>query len=68
MAVQAEELSRLRTRMEEMLARHTGRTVEQVRADIERDTVLDAQAAVDYGLADRIVSDHKGTRSDAGTR
>ncbi|MEV7794533.1 ATP-dependent Clp protease proteolytic subunit [Streptomyces sp. NPDC087512] len=67
-AVQAEELSRVRTRMEEMLARHTGRSVEQVRADIDRETVLDAQAAVDYGLADRIVSGRKGTRPDAGTR
>ncbi|GAA3196333.1 MULTISPECIES: ATP-dependent Clp protease proteolytic subunit [Streptomyces] len=55
LAIQAEELIRIRARMEDMLVRHTGRSAEQVRADIERDKVLDAQAAVDYGLVDRIV-------------
>ncbi|MFF8033038.1 MULTISPECIES: ATP-dependent Clp protease proteolytic subunit [unclassified Streptomyces] len=54
-AVRAEEPTRVRSRMEEMLVRHTGRTAERVRADVERDTVLDARAAVDYGPADRIV-------------
>ncbi|GHH93271.1 ATP-dependent Clp protease proteolytic subunit [Streptomyces capillispiralis] len=59
LAIQAEELTRIRSRMEEMLVRHTGRTAEQVRADIERDKVLDAQAALDHGLADRIVPHHR---------
>ncbi|WDV50079.1 ATP-dependent Clp protease proteolytic subunit [Streptomyces coeruleorubidus] len=61
LAIQAEELTRVRTRMEEMLARHTGRTREQVSADIERDKVLTAQAAVEYGLVDRIVPNRKAT-------
>lgn len=55
LAIQAEELTRVRERMEEILVRHTGRTAEQVRADIERDKVLDAREALEYGLADRIV-------------
>ncbi|GAA0660920.1 ATP-dependent Clp protease proteolytic subunit [Streptomyces thermocarboxydovorans] len=66
LAIQAEELNRIRARMEEILVRHTGRSAEQVRSDTERDTVLDAPAAVDYGLADRIVASRKGTRP--GTR
>ncbi|GAA2528460.1 MULTISPECIES: ATP-dependent Clp protease proteolytic subunit [Streptomyces] len=68
LAIRAEELARIRSRMEEMLVRHTGRTAEQVRSDIERDTVLDARAAVDHGLADRIVPGRRGAHPATGTR
>ncbi|MCT7356841.1 ATP-dependent Clp protease proteolytic subunit [Streptomyces sp. 15-116A] len=68
LAIQAGELTRIRARMEEILVRHTGRSAEQVRSDTERDTVLDAQAAVDYGLADRIVPSRKGARPVPGTK
>ncbi len=68
LAIQAEELTRIRARMEEMLVRHTGRTAEQVRADLERDTVLDAQGAVDRGLADRIVPHRRGVHPATGAR
>jgi ATP-dependent Clp protease protease subunit len=61
LAIQAEELMRNRRLIEEMIARHTGRGEEQVSADIERDTIFDAQAAVDYGLADRIIPTRKST-------
>ncbi|WP_406728704.1 ATP-dependent Clp protease proteolytic subunit [Streptomyces sp. GD-15H] len=68
LAVQAEELTRVRARIEEMLVRHTHRTPEQARSDIERDTVLDARAAVDYGLADRIMTGRKGRQPTPGRR
>ncbi|WP_231155459.1 ATP-dependent Clp protease proteolytic subunit [Streptomyces sp. CNZ748] len=68
LAVRADELNRIRVRTEEMLARHTGRPVRRVREDLERDTVLDAQAAVDYGLADRIVPHHRAARPATGAR
>ncbi|MER5378390.1 ATP-dependent Clp protease proteolytic subunit [Streptomyces sp. NPDC002553] len=55
LAIQAEELVRTRTLMEELLARHTGRSPRQVAADLERDQVLDAREAVAYGLADGIM-------------
>ncbi|MGW3135408.1 ATP-dependent Clp protease proteolytic subunit [Streptomyces sp. NPDC001139] len=55
LAIQAGELARLRTRLEEMLVRHTGRSPRQVSEDIERDKILDAGEAVEYGLVDRIV-------------
>ncbi|GAB2851136.1 ATP-dependent Clp protease proteolytic subunit [Streptomyces deserti] len=61
LAIQADELTRIRARLEEMLTRHTGRSREQVGADIERDKVLDAEEAVEYGLADRIVPSRKAT-------
>ncbi|GHE42925.1 putative ATP-dependent Clp protease proteolytic subunit-like protein [Streptomyces longispororuber] len=64
--IQAEELRRTRALLEEMLVRHTGRTPEQVSADIERDTVLDAAGAVDYGLVDRVVPSRKASRPSAG--
>ncbi|MFF7407530.1 ATP-dependent Clp protease proteolytic subunit [Streptomyces murinus] len=53
--IQADELVRLRTLMEEMLVRHTGRTEEQVHQDLERDLMLDAPGARSYGLVDGVV-------------
>ncbi|MFC8403740.1 ATP-dependent Clp protease proteolytic subunit [Streptomyces griseoincarnatus] len=68
LAIRARELARIRARTEELLARYTGRPADRVRADLERDLVLDAQAAVDYGLADRIVPHHRGARTTTGAR
>lgn len=59
LAVQAKEIARLRATMEEVLAAHTGKTVERLRADTDRDLVLDARAAVDYGLADSVLESRK---------
>ncbi|MEW2071821.1 ATP-dependent Clp protease proteolytic subunit [Streptomyces sp. NPDC007346] len=53
--VQARELVRIRELFTAMLVRHTGRTAEQVTAGIERDTVLDAKAALAHGLVDHVV-------------
>ena len=47
LAIRADELARIRARTEELLARHTGRPLDRVRADLERDLFLDAEAAVD---------------------
>ncbi|MGW5204563.1 ATP-dependent Clp protease proteolytic subunit [Streptomyces griseoincarnatus] len=68
LAIRARELARIRARTEELLARYTGRPADRVRADLERDLVLDAQAAVDYGLADRIVPHHRSARTTTGAR
>ncbi|MFG2191814.1 ATP-dependent Clp protease proteolytic subunit [Streptomyces sp. NPDC048639] len=59
--LQAAELLRMRAMLEELLVRHTGRPPERIAADIERDTVFDAEAALSHGLADRIVQHRKGT-------
>lgn len=53
--LEADEVQRVRAMLEEVLAGHTGRTAEQVRDDTERDLVLSAQAAVDYGIVDRVI-------------
>lgn len=69
LAVHAGELARVRARMEDILVRHTGRGAEQVRADIERDLVLDARAAVEYGLVDAVVPGRRDARPAVhGTR
>ncbi|WP_329245171.1 ATP-dependent Clp protease proteolytic subunit [Streptomyces sp. NBC_01478] len=66
LAIQAEELARTRSQLEELLALHTGRTVEQVSADIERDRIMDAQQALEYGLVDRIVATRKTSVTEPG--
>ena len=57
--VEAKEVARLRTELVELLALHTGRTVEQVRADTERDLVLGAADAVAYGVVDAVLESRK---------
>lgn len=52
--IQAQEMLRTRELMEQMYARHTGQPVERIRADLERDHILDAEEAVAYGVIDRL--------------
>ncbi len=59
MEIQAREIIRQREELEEILARHTGRSVEQVREDIERDRFLTAADAREYGLIDEIITSRK---------
>ncbi|GHH85156.1 putative ATP-dependent Clp protease proteolytic subunit-like protein [Streptomyces sulfonofaciens] len=63
LAIQASEILRTRDLLEEMLSRHTGRSVAQINTDIERDKILDAQQAVEYGLVDRVVPTRRGSDS-----
>ncbi|HEX7303891.1 ClpP family protease [Lentzea sp.] len=51
----ADEVVRVRTQLEDILSRHTGRGVEQLRHDTDRDRVFDAPGAVEYGLVDRVL-------------
>lgn len=59
LALQAKEIARIRLQMEQILARHTGRSVEQVREDTDRDLVLTADAAVAYGIVDAVLETRK---------
>ena len=52
--IEANEIERMRRLMEETLAEHTGKTAEQVRIDTDRDKILTAQEAVEYGLIDTV--------------
>ncbi|MBA8792774.1 ATP-dependent Clp protease protease subunit [Friedmanniella endophytica] len=59
LAVQAAEIAKVRAEMETILAAHTGHPVEKIRADTDRDLVLDARATVAYGLADSVIGSRK---------
>ena len=64
--IHAREVLELRRRTEEIYARHTGQTVEQLHDDMERDRFFGAAEAVDYGLVDRVVEERKLPRRIAG--
>lgn len=55
----AEEMERMRTWLEETIAHHSGREIEQVRRDIDRDKILTAQQALEYGLIDQVLTSRK---------
>lgn len=59
LAIQAREVLRLRAETEQLLARHTGQTVERLRTDTDRDLILSAHDAVEYGVADAVVTSRK---------
>jgi ATP-dependent Clp protease protease subunit len=63
--IQAREIMRMRTNLEELLARHSGRDIDQVKKDIDRDKILTAQEALEYGLVDNVISNRKKTQLTA---
>lgn len=58
--IAAREILRMRRQMEEMISRHSNKTVEEVEHDIERDRILTAPEALEYGLIDGIIEPRKG--------
>lgn len=54
--LQADELVRIRHDLEDVLSHHTGQSVETLRHDTDRDRIFTAQAALDYGLIDEILT------------
>jgi ATP-dependent Clp protease, protease subunit len=56
LVLEADEVERVRTTLEQILAQHTGRTPAQVRDDTERDLILTAEAARDYGVVDFVLT------------
>ena len=61
--IHAREILRLRERLNEVLAAHTGQPLEKIASDTERDNFMGADEAVDYGLVDQMLS----SRADGGT-
>ena len=60
--IQAREIMRIRTLMEQMLAENTGQPVDKISRDVERDKFLTAQEAVEYGIIDDILTSLSDTR------
>ncbi|MEU6678526.1 ATP-dependent Clp protease proteolytic subunit [Streptomyces sp. NPDC046925] len=65
LAIQADELLRTRSQLEALLVRHTGQSPQRIAADIERDKILSAPEAVEYGLVDRIIASRKSSLDTA---
>lgn len=63
--IQAREVLRLRALMERMLVEHTGRAEHEIRRDVERDTILTAEQARQYGIVDEVVASRKVRRVPA---
>ncbi|MEJ7689276.1 MAG: ATP-dependent Clp protease proteolytic subunit [Nocardioidaceae bacterium] len=59
--IQANEILRMRTLLEQMIADNTGKSLDEVSHDIERDKILTAQQAIEYGLIDEILETQKAT-------
>jgi ATP-dependent Clp protease protease subunit len=54
-AIQAQEIIRLRSTINQILSRHTGRTIEQIEEDTDRDIYMTAEQAKEYGLVDEVL-------------
>jgi ATP-dependent Clp protease, protease subunit len=54
--IHAKDLMRLRERLNEILAHHTGQAVDQIHQDTERDFILEATTALEYGVIDKVIS------------
>jgi ATP-dependent Clp protease, protease subunit len=59
--IQAREILRMRSLLEQMIAKHSGRELEKVRKDIDRDKILTAEEAKEYGLIDQVLESRKKT-------
>jgi ATP-dependent Clp protease protease subunit len=57
--IQAAEILRMRVWLEETIAKHSKKSVEEVSKDIERDKILTASAALEYGLIDQVLTSRK---------
>ena len=56
--IEANQILRVRQELNELMAEHTGQTVEQIEKDTDRDNFMSAQEAMKYGLIDRVIEDH----------
>jgi len=53
--IHAKDIVRVRERLNQIISKHTGQTIEKIHADSDRDFILEAEAALDYGLVDKII-------------
>ena len=56
--IHAKEIIDVRRRLDEIIAQHTGQSLEKVRSDTERDYFMSSEEAKDYGIIDRVISQH----------
>jgi ATP-dependent Clp protease protease subunit len=56
--IHAREIIDIRRRLDEIIAEHTGKTVDEVKNDTDRDYFMSAEEAREYGIIDRVISEH----------
>jgi ATP-dependent Clp protease protease subunit len=66
--IHAREVLELRQRIEEVYATHTGQPADRIHEDMDRDRFFDPEAAMEYGLIDRVISSHELERRAVGFR
>ncbi len=64
--IQAREILRMRTQLEEMISRHSGQPIDKVRKDIDRDKIMTADETKEYGLVDTVLVSRKKSLQAAG--
>jgi ATP-dependent Clp protease, protease subunit len=64
--IQAREILRMRSQLEEMLARHSTQPLEKVRKDIDRDKIMTAEESREYGIVDTVLVSRKKSLQPAG--
>ena len=62
--IQAKELLRIRQMLNEILSQRTGKSMEQIEADTERDNFMSAAEAVEYGLVDKVIVREADSQED----
>ncbi|MDB9525863.1 ATP-dependent Clp protease proteolytic subunit [Oscillatoria sp. CS-180] len=65
--IEAREVIRIKQALNEMLAKHTGKPLEQIERDTDRDNFMSAQEAMDYGLIDRVIEERTQAAIEAAT-
>jgi ATP-dependent Clp protease protease subunit len=61
--IHAREILKVKTRLNEILAKHTGQSIERVQKDSDRDNFMEAQSAMEYGLVDNVLAKRPATLS-----
>lgn len=64
-SIQAEEILRLRAKLEEVLAKHTGQPLEKIKKDTDRDHFMSAEEAKSYGIVDEVIENIKKKKKAA---
>ena len=63
-SIHANEILELKKRLNDIMAKHTGQSLEQIEKDLERDNFMSSQAALEYGLVDTVLAERKEMVSD----
>ncbi len=66
--IQANEIVRLKTRLNQIFVKHTGKDIEQIERDTDRDIYFSAEQAVEYGLIDSVLQVNESNGSGNGKK